>query len=150
MKRKTNLIFIVSFVFSISSWMFAQDAQHSIEPAVPAQVLGPQLIAWSQFQKPQPVPQPLPPPDRPTQAAEDQQPAQSASPADQQSPAAQTFVGKILKEDGKYVLKVSSTTAYQIFDQDRAKQYEGKQVKVAGQLDANGNSLHIVSIELMS
>ncbi len=39
---------------------------------------------------------------------------------------------------------------YQLDDQERAKQYEGKQVKIAGTLDATGNSLHITSIELVS
>jgi hypothetical protein len=71
-------------------------------------------------------------------------------PAPPQPPAAQTFTGTIVKDGTRYVLKVSSNSVYQLDDQERAKQYEGKQVKIAGTLDAIGNSLHITSIELVS
>ena len=89
----------------------------------------------------------MPSPDRPSQQAE-QQPAQS-NPA-QPSPAAQTFTGTIVKDGAKYVLKTSGTNVYELDDQERAKRYEGKQVKIAGTLDATGNSLHVTSIELLS
>ena len=65
-------------------------------------------------------------------------------------PAAQTFTGTIVKDGSRYLLKVSSKDIYQLDDQEKAKRYEGKQVKVEGTLDANGNSLHITSIELLS
>ena len=55
-----------------------------------------------------------------------------------------------MKDGGRYVLKVSSNSVYQLDEQEQAKQYEGKQVKIAGTLDATGNSLHITSIELVS
>ncbi len=55
-----------------------------------------------------------------------------------------------MKDGSRYILKVSSSNTYELDDQDRAKRYEGKQVKVAGTLDAKGNSLHIISIELIS
>jgi hypothetical protein len=62
------------------------------------------------------------------------------------------LTGTIIKDGGRYLLKVSSssTTTYELDDQERAKRYEGKQVKVVGALSATGNSFHIVSIELMS
>jgi hypothetical protein len=105
------------------------------------------------MQKPQPVPEPLPPPDRPVQQSEPQ-PGQSANTAAQEPPqqplAAQTLTGTIIKDGSRYVLKVSSSSTFQLDDQDRARPYEGKQVKVAGTLDANGNSLHVISIELIS
>jgi hypothetical protein len=42
-------------------------------------------------------------------------------------------MGTIVKDSGRYVLKVSgSSTTYELDDQDRAQRYEGKQVKVAG------------------
>jgi len=59
-------------------------------------------------------------------------------------------MGTIIKNGSTYVLKVSSNSAYQLDDQDRAKQYEGEQVKITGTLDADGKSLHITSIELVS
>jgi hypothetical protein len=48
------------------------------------------------------------------------------------------------------MLKVSSNQNYQLDDQDRAKQYEGNQIKIVGTLSTDGRSLHIISIELIS
>jgi len=121
--------------------MFAQDPQTQPSPALPSDTFGPQLIAWSQLQKPQPVPQLMLQPDRPVQQPD----VQRANP-----PAAPTFKGTIIKNGTRYVLKVSSNSAYQIDDQDRPKQYERKQVKIAGTLDGDGKSLHITGIELVS
>jgi hypothetical protein len=67
-----------------------------------------------------------------------------------QPPAAQTLTGAVVKDGSLYVLKVSGSNAYALDDQDRAKQYEGTKVKVAGTLDAKGNSIHVISIELIS
>jgi len=115
-------------------------SQGKPSPALPSDILGPQLIAWSQMQKPQPVTEPLLPTDRPVQQSE-RQPGQAA---------AQTLTGTILKNGSRYILKVSNSSTYQLDDQDRAKQYEGKPVKVSGTPDANGASFHIISIELIS
>lgn len=140
----------VTGLLAFCPWIFAQQAAQRPAPALPAEILGPPLIAWSELQKPRPVPQPLPPPER----ADQSPPQQSAnSPAEQQeSPArttAQTFTGTIVKDGGKYVLKASDGSAYQVDDQDKAKLYEGKQVKISGSLDGK-NVLHIVSIEVLS
>jgi hypothetical protein len=154
MKRETRLLAALVFLLGTVPLMCAQDLRNQPSPVLPSDILGPQLIAWSQSQKPEPVPQPLPPPDRPVQQPDqttDQQPAPPARPQMQPQPrAAQTFTGTIVKDAGRYILKVSSTTLYQLDDQEKAKQYEGKQVKIEGTLDANGNDLHITSIELLS
>ena len=50
----------------------------------------------------------------------------------------------------KYVLKAGDNTTYPLDDQSRAAQYQDKQVKVVGRLDADSNTLHIVSIEVAS
>jgi hypothetical protein len=148
MKRETSLLAAWLFLPGFVSLMIAQGVPSQPSPVLPSDVLGPQLIAWSQLQKPQPVPQPLPPPERPSQTAQQAQPANP--PAQPQPPAAQTFTGTIVKDGSRYVLKVSSNSAYQLDDQEKAKQYEGKQVKISGTPDANGSSLHIISIELVS
>jgi hypothetical protein len=147
-KRETSSLATLVFLFVALPLMIAQDPQSQSRSALPPDILGPQLIAWSQLQKPQPMPQPLPPPDRPIQ----QQDQQAADPPAQQEqrPAAAMFMGTIIKDGNRYVLKVSSNKAYQLDDQERAKQYEGKQVKIAGTLNADGQSLHITSIELLS
>lgn len=61
---------------------------------------------------------------------------------------AQTFTGRISKSGGKYVLKDTATSAsYTLDDQDRAKQFEGKSVKVTGKLDAASNTIKVATIE---
>lgn len=129
-------------------------AQAQPSPGLPPEILGSQLIAWSQLQKPRPMPQPLPPPDQPTQQSGQQQEQQTSQPpaadAQREQPTTHTFAGVIAKDGSKYVLKVADNSAYQLDDQERVKQYEGKQVRVNGTLDANVNILHIISIELIS
>ena len=73
MKRETSLLATLFFVLGTVPLLCTQDLQSQPSPAPPSDILGPQLIAWSQLQKPEPVPQPLPPPDRPIQQP-DQQP----------------------------------------------------------------------------
>jgi hypothetical protein len=147
MKRETSLFATLIFLAASLPLTLAQDRQSQPHPGLPSDILGPQLIAWSQLQKPQPVPQPLLQPNRPVQYSDQGQPAPSAQ---TQPPAAQIFTGTIVKDGMRYVLKVASNSVYQLDDQERARQYEGKQVKIAGTLDATGNSLHITSIELVS
>jgi len=146
-KREISPLGILVFLLMTLPLMSAQDPQIQRSPALPPDILGPQLIAWSQLQKPQPVLQPLPLPDRPIRQP-DLQPANSAP--QQKQPADPVFVGAITQDGARYVLKVSSNSAYQLDDQDRAKQYEGKQVRIAGTLDSGGKSLHITSIQPVS
>jgi hypothetical protein len=123
-------------------------------------ILGPQLIAWSELQKPQPVPQqpqPVPPPDtQPSQQPSQQNPQPDAKPDTQQRPepethsTAQSVTGRVVKVAGKYMLETEDNIAYQLDDQDKAKQYEGKRVKVTGSLDRSTGILHVSSIELLS
>jgi hypothetical protein len=152
MRRETSLLATLFFVVGTVPLLCTQDLQSQPSPALPSDILGPQLIARSQLQEP--VPQPLQPSDRPIQQPDqqpDQQTAQPVSPpAQPRPPAAQTFTGTIVKDGSRYMLKVSSNDIYHLDDQQKAKQYEGKQVKIEGTLDANGNSLHITSIELLS
>ena len=142
MKRESKSVAALVFLLVTVSPMFSQDVKGKPSPALPSQILGPQLIAWSQVQEPQPLTEPA--------RRADQQSAQTPQEPPQQQPAAQTLTGTIIKDGNRYVLKVSNGTAYQLDDQDRAREYEGKQVKVAGTLDAKGNSFHINSIELIS
>jgi hypothetical protein len=146
-KRETSCLATLVFLLVSLPLMVAQDPQTQPSPALPSSILGPQLVAWSQLQKPQPAPQPLPPPDRPITQPDQQQPS---PPAQQQPPATLTLMGTIVKDGTRYVLKVSSNSAYQLADQDKVKEFEGKQVKIAGTLDADGKVLHITSIELVS
>jgi hypothetical protein len=148
MKRETSLLAALLFLPGFVSLAIAQGVPSQPSPALPTDIiLGPQLIAWSHLQKPQPVTQPSPPPER--SAPQVDQQAQPA-PAQPQPPAAQTYTGTIVKDGASYVLKVSSNSVYQLDDQEKARQYEGKQVKIGGTLDPNGSRLHIISIEFVS
>jgi hypothetical protein len=154
MKRRMSLRMYLTFAsIFLSATLPAlqgQEPKGQLNPVPPpSEILGPQLVAWSQLQKPQPIPQPVHSPGGPSQQPE-QLPVQSASPTPQPpSPAAQTFTGTIVKDGDKYILKASGNV-YELDDQERAKQYEGKQVKIAGTLGATGNTLHVTSIELLS
>ena len=127
----------------MASCGLAQD-QHSQRIPVPSSVIGPQLIAWSEFQRPQPI----------AASSESQQQSETVqpspnSPAQDSRPDAQTFTGTIVKDGSRYVLRAAKQV-YELDDQDRAKSYEGKQVKVNGNLDAKGDILHVINIELIS
>ena len=80
-----------------------------------------------------------------------QQAAASQEQNDTQTEEAKAFNGTIMKEKGKLVLKdTAANVSYQLDDQDKAKQFEGKQVKVTGKLDLDANLIHVENIELAS
>ena len=79
----------------------------------------------------------------PTQTPSTSSPSSSASPSDAQ----RMFVGSIAKNSsGKFVLHTGSTD-YQLDDQAQAGKFEGKGVKVTGQLDQSSNTIRVQSIE---
>lgn len=69
-------------------------------------------------------------------------PSASASSTD----SARSFVGSIVKTSGKYVLHTGGAD-YQLDDQSQAKKFEGKDVKVTGQLDASSNTIRVQAID---
>jgi hypothetical protein len=70
---------------------------------------------------------------------------------EQQTQEAKAFNGTIVKEKGKLVLKDAvANVSYQLDNQEKAKQFEGKQVKVTGKLDMEANLIHVENIELVS
>lgn len=76
------------------------------------------------------------------------QPVAAQQQNDMQTQEAKPFNGTIVKEKGKLVLKdTAANVSYQLDNQDKAKQFEGKQVKVTGKLDMNTNLIHVDSIE---
>ncbi len=132
MKRETGFLGLavaLAFLLAIAP-LCAQNKQKQTDPVLPPDIIGPQLIAWSQLQSPQPL--------------------QQAQTTQQNEPTSQTFSGIIMRDGGTYVLKVSTSTAYPLAEPQKAKPYEGKQLRISGILDANGESLHILSIEPVS
>jgi lipopolysaccharide export system protein LptA len=84
--------------------------------------------------------------------AQEQPGAQSGqSPSSAQSAQAQpqTFSGKIVKSKGGLALKDEATnTTYKLDNEDQAKQYAGKSVKVTGTMDPATNTIHVANIEM--
>ncbi|TAM80921.1 MAG: hypothetical protein EPN47_13635 [Acidobacteria bacterium] len=75
--------------------------------------------------------------------------AQQDEPAE---PAAQetenkTFTGQIMNQDGKFTLHGEDGKTYQLDDQEKAKGFDGKNVKVTGTLDEESMTIHVSEIE---
>ena len=85
-------------------------------------------------------------------SAQDGQEANPPSQRQQDQRQSKTFEGKIAKlDDGKYALVTGQTPQGQMAghfldDQDSAKKYEGKQVKVTGTLETESNTIHVTKI----
>jgi uncharacterized protein DUF5818 len=143
MNRKASLLVTVAFLLVLAQTGFAQNLGTQPDPNLM------QLIAWSELQNPHPTPEPRPDPaPLPEQQQPDpQQPGQPTTADAQQQSSAQTLTGTVVKEDGRYVLKASDNRTYQIDDQEKAKQFEGKQVKIVGSLDMSTGTIRIQSIE---
>lgn len=73
-------------------------------------------------------------------------PSSSSASSSAASSEASSFNGTVVKSGDKYVLKSDTGATYQIDDQDKAKQFEGKQVKVNGSLDKTTSMLHVTDI----
>lgn len=140
MIRKTSLF--ASLVLSLTPFLLGQEAEDPSGPRSPQDIVtSQQLIVWTGLQQPRPVPQPLPPPGDPQ--------TPPVPPHAQQPAQTQTFAGKIVKDGDTYVLYAGGAS-YQLDDQNNAKQYENKNVKIVGTLDPGSNKIHIVKIELLS
>lgn len=141
--RKINTVAASALVFC--PLLFSQSGQEP-KPTLPAEILGPPLVAWSEMQAPHPLLQLVPPAEGPNEQH------QEANIQDfkLQSFSVDEVCGVITREGTKHVLKVSENTSIQIDDQDDVGAYEGMRVKIAGVLEAAKNLLHITSIELLS
>jgi hypothetical protein len=74
----------------------------------------------------------------------------SQAPSAQDQQKSQTFVGKIVKaKNGQYALLTDEQAGKGAYldDQDKAKQFEGKNVKVTGVLEASRSLIHVSNIE---
>ena len=77
------------------------------------------------------------------------QPAPMAQqPPDSQSQAT-SFMGTIVKESNKLVLKTAAGEIYQLDDQQQAKRFQGKDVTITGSVDGNAKkmTIHVQNIQ---
>lgn len=71
----------------------------------------------------------------------------------QQQAENKTFTGKVQKlPSGQYALVTGQTadgklSGHFLDDQENAKKYEGKQVKVTGTFDTGSNTIHVTNIQ---
>jgi hypothetical protein len=76
---------------------------------------------------------------------------QSQSPnAQQDQQKSETFVGKIVKAtNGQYALLIDEQAGKGVYldNQEKAKEFEGKNVKVTGVLEVAKNLVHVTNIE---
>lgn len=144
-------------------------ADNGSRPSIEGSISG-TLIAWTDMQQPEPVQQPpsAPPQQQPApqqgpdpnpeqspenpQASQPQQPPgqnQPNGPSQAQPAAVQTFTGTVIRAGKNLVLRTGSKD-YQLDDQGKAQQFEGKTVIVTGTLDNRSNSIQVERIELAS
>jgi uncharacterized protein YdeI (BOF family) len=97
-------------------------------------------LAQDQAQPQQPQPDQARPQQQPDQSQPQQQP-------DQTQAKSATFTGTVVKNGDQYALRDSSGAVYTLDDAERAKPFEGKTVKVTGQLDEQAKVIHVESIE---
>jgi uncharacterized protein DUF5818 len=76
-----------------------------------------------------------------------QQPMQPGDQMPANAAAEKTFSGKIVKSEGKLVLKTADKTTYQIDDQQKARDFLNKSVKVTGVLDAETGTIRVTAID---
>ena len=60
---------------------------------------------------------------------------------------AATFAGTVVKDGEHYNLRDSSGEVFKLDDAERAKPFEGRTVKVTGELDVQAKVIHVESIE---
>ena len=114
-----------------------------------ALLLGLAPVAFGQTgQPPEPVPSSpgaesqSTPPTFPPGTAHQERSKTSASSAEK----TKSFVGTVVKESTGYALRVKDLS-YKLDDQHQASSYEGRNVRILGNLDKHANTIHIQSIE---
>ena len=79
-------------------------------------------------------------------APQPQQPNDSSATSAGSSADAKTFMGTVVKAQDGYMLRAADLQ-YKLDDQERARQFDGKNVKVQGTLDTQSNTIHVQTIE---
>jgi uncharacterized protein YdeI (BOF family) len=102
--------------------------------------------AQPQQQPNQAQPQQQPNQAQPQQPQPDQAQPQQPQPDQNQAQTA-TFTGTVVKNGDQFALRDSSGAVYTLDDSQRAKPFEGKTVKVTGQLDEQAKVIHVENIE---
>jgi Protein of unknown function (DUF5818) len=148
--------FILMGVFGLllvpASWGQSQSQQPqpadptAQQPASPAQTTPPTFPQSTKPGEQQPDPPQAQTPSTQGQDTQSGTQPSNDSTAASTAGAERTFMGTVLKTGDGFVLRAGDSR-YKLDDQDRAKQFEGKDVKVMGKLDRQSNTIHVQSIE---
>ena len=84
---------------------------------------------------------------QPQQQPDQAQPQPQQQPGQAQAPVASTFTGTVVKNGEQYLLRDSSGQVFGLDDSSKAQPFEGKTVKVTGQLDQQAKVIHVENIE---
>jgi hypothetical protein len=117
--KRTSLILIAVFALVMLPAAFAQ--------GTPSQLQDPST------QTPSTAP--------PSQSPSTDNPSSASSSSDAQH----SFVGSIVKNGDRFMLHTGDAD-YQLDDQSQASKFEGKDVKVTGQVDQSSNTIRVQSI----
>jgi hypothetical protein len=127
--KQTSLILIAVFAMVMVPSVFGQ--------SMPSQSQDPDTQTPATHQTPS-APQPTPSAPQPT-------PSNPPSSASSSSDAQYSFVGSIVKNGDKFMLHTGGAD-YQLDDQAQAGKFEGKDVKVTGQVDQSSQTIRLQSI----
>ena len=105
--------------------------------------VGKPFVGSAHAQQTQPQQQPGQAQPQPQQQPDQAQPQTNQS----QTRAATTFTGTVVKNGEQYVLRDSSGQIFGLDDSGKAKPFEGKSVKVTGQLDEQAKVIHVEDIQ---
>lgn len=136
------LRFLATLTMAMICWGSALQAQNPPSTTPDRQAQQPSSSPDTQAPPSQSqTPDTTPPPSSRTPESGAQQ-SRSGSEADSGA-GTQTFLGTVVKQGDKYVLKDDSGHTYDIDHQDEVKKFEGKRVRVQGTLDPSSNKIMV-------
>lgn len=110
-------------------------------------VVLPGLLALGIYLSAQQTPSQASPGQVPSPANPDKSIPRAEADTTNSQPSARAFEGRIQKSAGEFVLQESATrNSYRLDDQDKAKRFEGKDVRVMATMDTTNNNLHVIDI----
>ena len=123
-------------------------AQNSQKPKHPSPENGTELIAWTQLQEPRPIPSAdgLTVPGRQTDGIT---PVIGMT-NDFSIQPVQSFSGAVISAGGEYLLKMADGVNYYLDDQELGKEFEGKDVRVTGNLIPGSDLIKVQEIKAAS
>lgn len=130
---RLSVLISVAGLFAVCQPSFAQDFAQKPKPPATKELLGSQLIVWSETQKPYPLSA------RSTEldAASTKTPLQ-----------AQTLTGTLCARNSALFLATAGGSAYRVEnDGEQISTLIGKSVRIAATLDATTHELHVLKIE---